>query len=105
MEMRPQSPLFSRISTRSPYFRLPTRSPSVPAELRIFSSWVLTMPLATVVVLPLPAVLLLLPVVVVVVLPPVVVPVVLTYSILIQPLSVRPQPSLVSRIVTTSPLK
>ena len=75
----------------------------------MFSSWVLTMPLATVVVLPLPAVLLLLPVVVVVVLPPVVVPVVvpvvLTYSILIQPLEVRPQPSLVSRMVTTSPLE
>ena len=64
------------------------------------------MPLATVVVLPLPVVLLVvLPVLVFVVVPPVVVPVVLTYSILIQPLEVRPQPSLVSRMVTTSPLE
>ena len=71
----------------------------------MFSSLAVTMPRNWTVVPPLPVTL---PVVVVLLLLVVgvlvVVPLVLTYSIFTQPLLVRPQPFLVSRTVTMSPL-
>ena len=74
----------------------------------MFSCLAVTIPRNWTVVLPLPvlAVVLLLVVLLLAVSVGVwvVVPLVFTYSILIQPLLVRPQPFLVSRMVTTSPL-